>query len=69
MEKSEIVIAMKAYEAGYRQAFDDVSRAFISWHQKSLEAGMPDVGKQIEEKMKQAKADYIKALSKGKISI
>jgi hypothetical protein len=69
MEKDEIVIAMKAYEAGYQQAVDDVSRAFVNWHQKSVEAGAPEIGKQVEEKMKQAKNDYFDALKKGKISI
>lgn len=69
MNKNEIVIAVKAYEAGYNQAIDDFAKALIHAHSKVFESSMVDAANAVEKKMAESKGAYFDALTKGKISL
>ena len=63
MNKNERVLAVKSYEAGYRQACEDFAKVFISSHGQGFEAAMRGVTQKMDENMKQATDKYCRDIS------
>lgn len=62
MNKNEIAIASKAFEAGYAKACEDFALAMVRANQESLEKAVRKVA---GEGMKRAIADHFDELHKG----
>ncbi|MCL2123952.1 MAG: hypothetical protein FWH34_07645 [Desulfovibrionaceae bacterium] len=63
MNKKEMVLAVKSYEAGYRQACEEFAKAFAGSHGQGFEAAMNRVTKMLDEGMKQATEKYCRDIA------
>ena len=63
MNKKETVLAVKSYEAGYRQACEDFAKAFVSSHGQSFEAAIRVVTQKMDASIKQATEKYCRDIS------
>jgi len=69
VENFEIIIATRAYKAGYEQACEDFVKAFMQARRQALDSAMRDVTKKMGINAKHAAHKYFDALINGEKEI